>query len=304
MSAEAARRDLIHKSDINNPEILVDFNAERRNQCCFNDDEEKKLNSCAIAEGRVEHMLGKDNCQREEVVVSSAFPRLRNMSASKCSVAVILRMTRHQYIMQMKSTSARHALIPSSPTAPLPDGFSAKLESPLVWNGKDYEETGERECVRETPWASLSIHTPTPQTWSSPARLLQRTLPRRGFFVLRTPPIDKYTNDQIATVYAGVASYVGNLRAIQDPSFTVLAHIKDLRETHPQVFHAHIGDIISLLALETAAKGGRSRIASTWNILDLLIDTATTTPFNGIQSSFTTTAGPSFNTLIVPSQDS
>ncbi|PPQ82715.1 hypothetical protein CVT26_001034, partial [Gymnopilus dilepis] len=108
----------------------------------------------------------------------------------------------------------------------------------------------------------------------------------RGFFVLKTIPVDSYSREDNILIYAGVSSYVGNKRGVQDIDDSVLAHIKDLTETHPlktigapayttdkQVFHTDIGDIISLFVLETAAEGGVSRISSSWKVYNELAET-------------------------------
>jgi len=66
----------------------------------------------------------------------------------------------------------------------------------------------------------------------------------------------------------------------------MLAHIKDLSQTpvatkigapayttDKQVFHTDAGDIVSLFALNTAAKGGESKLASTWRVYNELART-------------------------------
>jgi hypothetical protein len=109
----------------------------------------------------------------------------------------------------------------------------------------------------------------------------------RGFFVLRTIPVQKYTREENVIVYAGVSSFVGNKRGLQDPTNgAVLAHIKDLTTTHSedvigapayttdkQVYHTDVGDIISLFALDVAAEGGTSRISSSWRAYNELAET-------------------------------
>jgi hypothetical protein len=100
----------------------------------------------------------------------------------------------------------------------------------------------------------------------------------RGFFVLRTIPIDNYSREDNIVIYAGLSSYVGELRGVQDQGKKgVLNHIKDLTLTHSkntigapayttdkQVFHTDNGDIVALFALDVAAHGGTSRISSAW----------------------------------------
>lgn len=111
----------------------------------------------------------------------------------------------------------------------------------------------------------------------------------RGFFVLRTIPVDKYSREDNVLIYAGVSSYVGSRRGVQERgenSRVVLAHIKDLTETEPlktigapayttdkQVFHTDAGDIISLFVLQTAVEGGLSRISSSWRVYNELAET-------------------------------
>lgn len=75
----------------------------------------------------------------------------------------------------------------------------------------------------------------------------------------------------------GISSHVGSARGKQDGTGAVLSHIKDLSLSHAhekggignsayttdrQVFHTDVGDLIALMALQTAAEGGTSRISS------------------------------------------
>jgi hypothetical protein len=109
----------------------------------------------------------------------------------------------------------------------------------------------------------------------------------RGFFVLRTLPVDEYTKEEIAILYAGISSHIGSARGRQDPTGAVLAHIKDLRNSHgnggtignsayttdKQVFHTDVGDLIALMALGTAAQGGISRLSSSGRVYNELART-------------------------------
>ena len=109
----------------------------------------------------------------------------------------------------------------------------------------------------------------------------------RGFFVLRTIPVDNYSREDNVLIYSGISSYVGELRGVQDQQTkAVLNHIKDLTLTHSkaaigtpayttdkQVFHTDYGDIVALFALDIAAHGGTSRISSTWKAYNELAAT-------------------------------
>jgi hypothetical protein len=115
----------------------------------------------------------------------------------------------------------------------------------------------------------------------------------RCFFVLRGLNIDRYTISENIIIYTGVSSYVGPIRGRQDSKITdgvkqssMLNHIKDLSQTSvavkigapayttdKQVFHTDVGDIVSLFALNTAAKGGESKLASSWRVYNHLSET-------------------------------
>lgn len=113
-----------------------------------------------------------------------------------------------------------------------------------------------------------------------------------GFKVVRGVPVREHSREENMILYAGIAAHVAQLRARQDSKFNgepadvVLNHIKDLSSTHEkasigapayttdkQVFHTDVGDIVSLFALNTAAEGGKSRLASTWRVYNELAAT-------------------------------
>jgi len=194
---------------------------------------------------------------------------------------------------------------PSLPNSPLPEGFPAKLTSPLVWQGSDWKNESEwvydltPEHLEEIDQAVNHFHGlgkplghispttfPLPKLGPILSELSHELHTGRGFFVLRTIPVAKYSREDNVIIYAGVSSYIASLRGVQDVDSGVLAHIKDLSQTHPaktigspayttdkQVFHTDVGDIIALYALETAAEGGTSRISSSWKVYNELAET-------------------------------
>lgn len=202
-------------------------------------------------------------------------------------------------------TARRLAEDPSLPSTALPEGFPKVLDSPLVWEGKDWTDESQWTYVLNddqlqeidsglkhfhslaVPQGRVNQSTfPLPTLGSVLKDLARELHTGRGFFVLRALPVESYSRTDIILIYAGVSSYIGNLRGVQDRDAGVLAHIKDLTETHPaktigapayttdkQVFHTDAGDIISLLALETAAEGGTSRISSSWRVYNELAQT-------------------------------
>lgn len=112
-----------------------------------------------------------------------------------------------------------------------------------------------------------------------------------GFKVVRGVPVGQHSREENIFLYAGISSHIAPLRGRQDNTFdgkaadVVLNHIKDLTAsakgvigapaytTDKQVFHTDSGDIVSLFALETAAEGGVSRLASAWRVYNELAST-------------------------------
>ncbi|KAF4612412.1 hypothetical protein D9613_004592 [Agrocybe pediades] len=189
-------------------------------------------------------------------------------------------------------TARRLAEDPSLPTEPLPHGFPRKLESALVWEGKDWKNEAQwvfslsPEHLKEIDAAVKHFHGTLEGT--TLLELAQELHSGRGFFVLRTIPIDNYSRFDNVLIYAGISSYIGGTRGLQDKNGGVLSHIKDLSSslalkgtiggpaytTDKQVFHTDLGaDIVSLFALEVAAEGGVSRISSSWRVYNELAET-------------------------------
>ncbi|KAF5330692.1 hypothetical protein D9619_006049 [Psilocybe cf. subviscida] len=200
------------------------------------------------------------------------------------------------YSKYVARTARRLAEHPNLPNLPLPSGFPDKVEGPIVWKGEDW--TSEEQWVYKLSDAELQeideavhhfkglrVHMgyigknkfPLPTLSSKLWGFAQELYSGRGFFVLRTIPIDKYSKEDLAILYAGISSHVGSGRGKQDGTGAVLAHIKDLTVSHAhekggignsayttdkQVFHTDVGDLIALMALEVAEEGGVSRISS------------------------------------------
>lgn len=102
----------------------------------------------------------------------------------------------------------------------------------------------------------------------------------------------KHTREDNIVIYAGVSSHVAPIRGRQDhqfngkPADVVINHIKNLTNTQEahkigapaytadkQVFHTDSGYIVSLLALDVAASGGQSKLASSWRVYNELAAT-------------------------------
>ncbi|KJA15947.1 hypothetical protein HYPSUDRAFT_71724 [Hypholoma sublateritium FD-334 SS-4] len=185
---------------------------------------------------------------------------------------------------------------PDLPNVALPPGFPQRVDGPIVWKGAGWR--GEEQWVYRLDESELKEIDdalqhfkgtnlelgfigkdtfPLPTLSSKLHEFARELYSGRGFFVLRTIPIDNYSKSDLATIYSGISSHVGSARGKQDGTGAVLAHIKDLTISHAnekggignsayttdkQVFHTDVGDLIALMALEVAEDGGISRISS------------------------------------------
>jgi Taurine catabolism dioxygenase TauD, TfdA family len=103
-----------------------------------------------------------------------------------------------------------------------------------------------------------------------------------GFFLIRGFPIGTLDAQEQVILFAGLASYIGNVRARQDQGGAAMSHVTDLTQVHantignpaftagPQAMHTDPGHIIGMLCLNVAAEGGESVIASSSTIYNQL----------------------------------
>ncbi|KAJ5752926.1 hypothetical protein N7520_009843 [Penicillium odoratum] len=190
----------------------------------------------------------------------------------------------------------------------IPAGFPQKLDSPLVWEGKEIEK--RRDWIYQLSDLQLdeidaalqsfkALNKPlgyiNESTFSLPTlRPILRDLSTelhkgRGFFVLRGLRIDDHSREDNVIIYTGVSSHVGSIRGrqqdtrLQNGTSPVISHIKDItgitekgkigapsNTADKQVFHTDAGDIISLLCLSPAAEAGESYLSSSWNVYNIL----------------------------------
>ncbi|KAH8654984.1 hypothetical protein BGZ60DRAFT_418179 [Tricladium varicosporioides] len=194
----------------------------------------------------------------------------------------------------------------------LPVNFPAQLSSPLVWEGQDFPDekewtfnlnTTQLEEIDKALAYFKSLSEPIGYVNQStfPLPLLSPLLRKeaqalqsgRGFFVIRGLRPEKHSIEDNIIIYAGVSSYIGSTRGRQDNKVidgvkksNMLNHIKDLSRTSAatnigapayttdkQVFHTDAGDIVSLFCLSPAAKGGESKLASSWRVYNELART-------------------------------
>ncbi len=94
-----------------------------------------------------------------------------------------------------------------------------------------------------------------------------------GFALLRGLPIERYSEEELATIYLGLGTHVGNARS-QNRMGHILGHVLDLnldssdpkvriyQTNERQTFHTDSADVVALLCKMKAKKGGLSMLVS------------------------------------------
>ncbi|KAK3294537.1 uncharacterized protein B0H64DRAFT_189707 [Chaetomium fimeti] len=109
----------------------------------------------------------------------------------------------------------------------------------------------------------------------------------QGFVVLRGLQPDNYSSLDNILLYLGVTSYIAEKRGMQDFDGRMILHIQAVAEdvkkhgampnspyvTRAQPFHTDICDVLAMYALNTAAYGGESYLASSAKIYNELART-------------------------------
>lgn len=104
----------------------------------------------------------------------------------------------------------------------------------------------------------------------------------RGFLLVRGLPVEEWGDADSALVYWGIGQHLGEPGA-QNPQGDLLGHVTDLGEdaARPLVrlyrtaadidWHCDLADVVGLLCLRTAKRGGTSRIVSSVAVYDELL---------------------------------
>ncbi len=121
-------------------------------------------------------------------------------------------------------------------------------------------------------------HFPLPTLARTLDRLVDEVLNRRGFVLIRGVPVEGRSMRACATTYWGIGAHIGGARS-QNAMGHLLGHVRDLglsAEKDPnvriyqtaerQTFHTDWCDIVTLLCLKTAKRGGLSSIVSSMAI--------------------------------------
>lgn len=178
------------------------------------------------------------------------------------------------------------------------------LEGPFAWRGEQFARSDEwchlwtpteiaeleaalaRVQASRTPIERIGpTEFPLETLTSRLDRLREGLLRGRGFVLLRGLDVDRYSREEIATIFWGIGAHLG--RAVpQNARGHLLGHVKDLgrdaADPHVRIYetrerqgyHTDSADIVGLLCLEQAREGGRSSLVSCAAIHNELFETA------------------------------
>ncbi|MDG2340656.1 MAG: TauD/TfdA family dioxygenase [Paracoccaceae bacterium] len=103
--------------------------------------------------------------------------------------------------------------------------------------------------------------------------LKQTLLSGRGFEVLRGLPLDRYSQKMAAAIFCGIGAHLGSARS-QNAAGHILGHVRNIgmdpddpnariyQTAARQSFHTDSADVVALLCLREAKKGGDSLLVS------------------------------------------
>jgi hypothetical protein len=110
-------------------------------------------------------------------------------------------------------------------------------------------------------------------------RILDDTLNGRGFALIRSLPVERWTKFESAIAFFGIGAHIGAARP-QNAKGHALGHVKDLglsssdpktriyQTRERQTFHTDSCDVVALLCLRPAKSGGLSSLVSSVTIFN------------------------------------
>ncbi len=123
---------------------------------------------------------------------------------------------------------------------------------------------------------------PLPTLATSLIELQHTLLKGHGFQVFRGLPIERYSMEEIATIFCGVGAHLGSARS-QNAKGHVLGHVTDTgadaedfktriyQTAQRQSFHTDSADVVGLLCVQDAKEGGESLLVSAVTIYNKLL---------------------------------
>jgi len=185
----------------------------------------------------------------------------------------------------MTETATSHTLPPeqTGPTAWYGPDMAARtdwIETLSPADIAEIEAATRLASARQPDIARLTREDfPLPKLAPRLARILHDVLHGRGFALLRGLPVDRLSIRESATAYFGLGTYFGRARS-QNAKGHVLGHVKDMglsskdpnvriyQTNERQTYHTDSCDIVGLLCLKTARRGGLSTLVSSATIFN------------------------------------
>ncbi|GAB0133666.1 hypothetical protein EsDP_00002067 [Epichloe bromicola] len=183
----------------------------------------------------------------------------------------------------------------------LPRGFPAVLDSPLAWSGLQFKRDSEyvlrltENHVREIELALQNFkklgldgdlvcrqNFPLPTLDREFNHLRNEIHSGKGFGLIRGLNPQRYSVEDLTTIYLGLQYYIANVHGRQDKKGNMLVHIiadastkmkasHHRHSTSPITFHnEEAGDVVSWLTRNTAVAGGKCIIASSYTVYNAL----------------------------------
>ena len=180
----------------------------------------------------------------------------------------------------------------------LANDLPPEVRDASVWYGPDLKgrtdwteilseaEIAEVEnAVNELDRSSLDLTAITSDDFPLPTLaprlkpILEDVLNGRGFVLIRSLPVERWTRRQAAIAFLGIGVHLGNLR-MQNAAGHLLGHVRDLGRSSDdpntriyqtrerQTFHTDSCDVVGLLCLRTARSGGLSSLVSSTTIFN------------------------------------
>jgi hypothetical protein len=104
-----------------------------------------------------------------------------------------------------------------------------------------------------------------------------------GFVLLRGLPVERYSLDELKTIYWGIGSHLGTA-VTQNARLDIIGHVEDIKPTgtdDPNFRpyqnsaeldpHCDYADVVGLLCVDRAASGGRSSLASSVSVYNRIV---------------------------------
>ena len=167
-----------------------------------------------------------------------------------------------------------------------------RQEIAAAWNGRELSETPEVWMATLMPSHLAELETAADINDSSfdlptlgpvLADLQVELINGRGFVLIRGLEIEKYSEDEIATIFTGLGSHIGHARS-QNGAGDLLGHVLDVgadandtdvriyQTSERQTFHTDSCDVVGLICLKKSKSGGASMLVSASSIYNALLE--------------------------------